>query len=84
MRRMDLPDVGAPDPELRTSPIVEHSAGEELEPVDPGVQPDEPVESGVCYFNGEAYPVGQYVCAGDELLRCERGGVWVRKGSCYE
>ncbi|NIR31934.1 MAG: hypothetical protein GWN84_22030 [Gammaproteobacteria bacterium] len=84
MRRSDLPNVGAPDPELQTSPIVAHSAGEELQAVDPGVQPDEAVESGVCYFNGEEYRVGEYVCAGDELLLCDKGGVWVRKGSCYQ
>ena len=37
----------------------------------------------VCYFNGVRYAVGDYVCSGNELLRCENG-VWVRSGSCYE
>jgi hypothetical protein len=27
---------------------------------------------------GHAYPIGEYVPSGDELLRCERRGVWVR------
>jgi hypothetical protein len=34
----------------------------------------------VCYFNGVAYSVGQYVRSGSELLHCEERGVWVRKG----
>jgi hypothetical protein len=84
MSGLDLPNVGAPDPELRTSPIVEGSAGEELAAVDPGTQPDEPAATEVCYFNGCRYRVGDYVRSGDEVLRCDRGGVWVRKGSAYE
>jgi hypothetical protein len=66
-----VPQVGAPDPELRNSPIID-----ELEEVPPDLE----FESGVCYFNNVAYPVGQYVRCGSELLRCEEGGVWVRKG----
>ena len=33
----------------------------------------------MCYFNDAAYPVGQYVRSGSELLHCEEGGVWVRR-----
>jgi len=63
--------VGAPDPELETSPIV----GEEDEfEVEPNV-PD-----GSCYFNGVAYRIGASVLSGDELLHCEAPGVWVREG----
>jgi len=70
-------DVGAPDPERRTSPILdEDSAGDEDLTVD--LEP----ETGVCYFNDQAYAVGDFVCTGDELLHCEERGVWVRKGSC--
>jgi hypothetical protein len=66
-----LPQVGAPDPERKTSPIADEE--EEL-------SLDLEMESGACYFNGVAYPVGQYVRSGSELLRCEEHGVWVRKG----
>ncbi|WP_455235091.1 hypothetical protein [Thiogranum longum] len=71
----DAPKVGAPDPELRNSPIFDESSAEFL-------SLDLELETGACYFNGEAYPVGQYVCSGDELLHCEERGVWVRKGVC--
>jgi hypothetical protein len=37
-------------------------------------------EIAVCYYNGIAYPIGQYVSSGSELLHCEGGGVWVRRG----
>jgi hypothetical protein len=65
------PQVGAPDPEHRTSPILDEN--EEL-------SLDTELEAGVCWFNGTAYPLGQYVRSGDELLRCEGRGVWVRAG----
>ena len=68
----DLLQVGAPDPELRTSPIFDEYDEEGPEELD--------VETGVCYFNGETYPIGEYVLSGSELLRCERRGVWVREG----
>ena len=63
------PQVGAPDPEKRTSPILDED--EEFEA-------DLELESGVCYFNGESYPIGTYVMSGSELLHCERRGTWVR------
>lgn len=63
--------VGAPDPELETSPIV--GDDEEMD-----VEPE--VAGGRCVFNGVAYPPGACVLSGDELLRCERPGVWVREG----
>ena len=71
------PKVGAPDPELRNSPIFDSTDDDEL-------SLDLELETGVCHFNAVAYPIGSYVCSGDELLHCEEGGVWIRKGSCYE
>jgi len=74
-----LPDVGVPDPERKTSPIVDEtyeddeSVEDEEEPIDPGIEGE-----GVCYFNDVAYRAGEYVWAGNEVLRCDRGGVWVR------
>ena len=66
-----VPEVGAPDPERRTSPILDEE--EEL-------SFDAELETGVCYFNDVAYARGQYVRSGSELLHCEERGVWVRKG----
>ena len=63
--------VGAPDPELETSPIVGDEDDVEVEPNVPG---------GACYFNGVAYRIGESVLRGDELLHCEAPGVWVREG----
>ena len=69
--REAIAQVGAPDPEHKTSPIIDED--EEL-------SLDLELETGVCYFNDAAYAVGEYVRSGHELLRCEGRGVWVRKG----
>lgn len=74
--RINVPYVGAPDPELKNSPIFDHES-EEYEAV------DLELETGVCYFNDRPYELGAYVCSGDELLRCMERGVWVRVGTCY-
>lgn len=66
-----VPEVGAPDPELKTSPIFDEYEEVSL---------DMELEAGVCYFNSAAYPIGQFVRSGSELLRCEGRGVWVREG----
>jgi hypothetical protein len=69
-----VPQVGAPDPELATSPIVDEF--EEYEELAPDVE----LEAGVCYFNGVVFPLGQFVRSGSELLRCAERGIWVRSG----
>ena len=66
-----VPEVGAADAERKTSPIYDEDEERSL---------DYEQETAVCYFNDAAYPVGQYVRSGSELLRCEEGGVWVRRG----
>lgn len=66
-----VPQVGAPDPEQKTSPILDE---------DEEISLDMELEAGVCHFNGVAYPIGHYVRSGSELLRCEDRGVWVRVG----
>ena len=77
MKHIDLVNVGAQDPELKNSPVVDSELEEgEFFDIEMGTE--------VCFFNGKSYPCGEYVCSGAELLRCEKGGVWVRKGSCYE
>ncbi len=69
-----IPHVGAPDPELRHSPLAE----EEDEDPDVILQqvPGEPV----CWFNGTQYSHGTYVVSGSLLLRCTRG-VWVESAA---
>jgi len=70
-------NVGAPDPELKNSPILEDTAGE------PEPWPQSGEGAAVCYFNGSAYDHGAFICTGrSELLRCE-DGAWVREGNCY-
>jgi len=66
-----LPQVGAPDPELKTSPIFDQ---------DDEISLDLELETGVCYFNEVAYRIGEYVMSGSEVLRCEGRGVWIREG----
>lgn len=66
-----LLQVGAPDPEHKTTPILDEYEEISL---------DMEIEAGVCYFNDVAYPIGTYVLSGSEVLHCEERGVWVRKG----
>ena len=70
-----IPQVGAPDPELNTSPIFDE---------DDEISLDMELESGVCYFNGVPYRVGDYVLSGNELLHGEERGIWIRRGELHE
>ncbi len=65
------PQVGAPDPERKTSPIFDE---------DDEISLDLELEAPVCYFNDVSYPIGKYVLSGNEVLRCEGRGVWIREG----
>lgn len=67
-----VPQVGAPDPERWTSPILD-----EDEEADPSL--DQEREAGECYFNGQPWSLGSWVMSGSELLQCAERGVWVRK-----
>ena len=73
--RIAVPHVGAPDPEKRTSPILEETDDRYAERV------QQLGDQAVCYFNDVAYQRGDYVCSGDELLHCQ-DGLWLRQGSC--
>lgn len=73
-----LQQVGAPDPELKTSPIIDESEYDET-----AASRDLELESAACYFNGEPFPVGTYVRSGGEVLQCTGRGVWIRKGDAY-
>ena len=70
-----IPQVGAPDPEKNTSPIFDE---------DDEISLDLELETGVCYFNGVPYRVGEYVLSGSELLHGEERGVWIRRGELHE
>jgi putative phosphoribosyl transferase len=73
--RETLPQLGAPDAELKNSPIVDEAEYDEH-----AASPDLEIEQGACYFNGEAFRIGQYVRSGSEVLLCNERGVWVRQG----
>lgn len=70
-----VPQVGAPDQELRNSPIFDEGDTDEL-------SLDLELEYSACFFNGQRFEIGNYVCSGDELLRCEEKGIWIREGTC--
>jgi hypothetical protein len=72
-KRHHAPQVGAPDPELRTSPILDRNEEEGSE-----LSLDSELESGACYFNDHRYAIGDYVHSGHELLHCEEHGVWIK------
>jgi hypothetical protein len=69
-----LPQVGAPDPELRNSPIAEE------EDFDTDVVRQQVPGEPVCWFNGSEYPHGTFVASGSLVLKCSYG-VWVEAGS---
>ena len=76
IKPVQLKDVGAPDLEARTSPIMEEG-DEEFEVLAQAFE-----EQACCYFNNVAYDHGSFVCSGSgEQLRCEKG-IWVREGGC--
>ncbi len=74
MTRQAIP-VGAPDPELRNSPIIEETAEDMAE-----LERQLPEGGAGCYFNGTAFAPGTVVRSGSDLLRCD-AGAWVRQGS---
>jgi len=68
--------LGAPDPDTKTSPILEDT-DEEVETLAQGLE-----EDNQCYFNNVSYQDGSYACSGSgELLHCEKG-IWRRAGGC--
>ena len=74
-----LPQVGAPDPELKNSPIIDEAEFDEQ-----AASRDLELEEAACYFNGEAFALGSYVQSGSEVLQCTGRGVWTRKAEREE
>lgn len=66
--------VGAPDPEKRTSPILDRLTADDTPSL------DAELESGACYFNDLSFSIGTYVRSGHELLQCDDRGVWSKVG----
>ena len=76
MNHIDQIDVGAADPELKTSPILEEM-DEEYE-----VLLQEVEDQAVCWFNNSSYNDGSYVCSSSRIrLYCDKG-LWIRRGGC--
>jgi len=71
---MDTPikELGAPDPELKNSPISAES-DEDFDVL------RQEVDEGVCYFNGKEIADGAYIQSGGTYLRCDKG-IWVPSG----
>jgi len=69
------PQVGAADPERRTSPI-QSDPEQSFELLREQVGD----EAAGCYFNDQQYAEGSYVLSGSTYLRCERG-IWVDAGT---
>ncbi len=68
-----LTDVGAPDPELETSPIAD-AIDDDFDVLRQEV-PGEPA----CLYNGQRYDNGAYVRSGAQVMRCDYG-IWVPAG----
>ena len=66
-------DVGAPDPELKSSPIAEE--GDENTEALRSEIPGEPV----CYFNDKSFDNGRYIKSGTSILKCDYG-IWIPAG----
>jgi hypothetical protein len=72
-----ITQVGAPDPELRNSPIAEE------EDLDTDVVRQQVPGEAVCWFNGAEFRNGDFVASGSLVLRCSYG-VWIDAGSIDE
>jgi hypothetical protein len=67
-------NVGAVDPTLKTSPVIEELAEEE-----PDAPEYEPIPGAMCFFNSESFKPGELVRSGTMVLEC-RDGLWIEAG----
>jgi hypothetical protein len=66
-------NVGAIDPNLKTSPVLEETDEESYE-----LRQAVP-DGSVCYFNGQVFASGALVRSGSAILKCQQG-VWIEIG----
>jgi len=69
--------LGAPDPERKTSPVA-WEADEDTEALREAVP-----EEAVCFFNDRPFDHGTVVKSGSTLLRCDHG-IWLPAGPTDE
>jgi hypothetical protein len=75
IHREQAPQVGAPDPERRNSPIQ----GDPEQPFEL-IREEIGDEAAGCYFNDQLYTEGSHVLSGSTYLRCDHG-IWVEVGT---
>lgn len=68
---LNIPQLGAQDPELKNSLVFEENDEESL------TMKQEVPGTPVCYFNAISYRHGESVCSGTAVLQCNYG-IWVR------
>jgi len=71
------PQLGAPDPERKTSPVA-WEADEDTESLRESID-----EDAICFFNDGSYGHGTVIESGSLLLRCDHG-IWVPAGPTEE
>jgi hypothetical protein len=74
MPNAGIRNVGAIDPELQSSPVVE-----EMEE-DAYTLRQQVADQAVCFFNGEVFRDGEFVRSGTMMLKCSKG-LWIEAGS---
>jgi len=68
-----IPNVGAIDPRLKTSPVAEEMADEAY------TLAQQVTGASTCLFNGEEFQNGAFVRSGSAVLKCSNG-LWVEVG----
>jgi hypothetical protein len=71
--RAGTSNVGAIDPTLKTSPVLEETDEDSY------YLGQQAPEDAVCYFNDKVYASGDVVRSGSVILECRRG-LWVEIG----
>jgi hypothetical protein len=66
-------NVGAIDPKLKTSPVLEETAE------DADVLRQQVPDAATCRFNGEVFATGALIRSGAVMFECRRG-LWVEIG----
>lgn len=62
----EIKKVGPVDPDKHTSEIIPADEAEK--------------DRMVCYYNGEEFSPGMYICSANRLLKCGGNGMWINYG----